>query len=173
MAIQKLVIHQPDTGEDENGHFDLARLLASREAERYDLYGQHLNHQDGARAGEPSASTPASCAGAARISGSASGARYLDLVSGWGVFAIGRNHPHVAAALKSVLDADLPNLVQMDVSPLAGALAERLLARAPWLQKAFFRQFRRGSRRGVHKVAALRDGARGCRAIASIPFHRV
>ena len=51
----------------------------------------------------------------------AGGARYLDLVSGWGVFAIGRNHPHVAAALKSVLDADLPNLVQMDVSPLAGA----------------------------------------------------
>ena len=67
-----------------------------------------------------------------------SGARYLDLLSGWGVFVIGRNHPRVAAALQSVLDSELPNLVQMDVSVLAGILAQRLLGYAPWLQKAFF-----------------------------------
>ena len=41
-------------------------------------------------------------------------------------------------ALKSVLDAELPNLVQMDVSPLAGLLAERLLAHTPYMDKAFF-----------------------------------
>src|SRR5262249_61590540 len=40
--------------------------------------------------------------------------------------------------LKGVLDADLPNLVQMDVSTLAGALAEKLLRLAPYLQKVFF-----------------------------------
>jgi ornithine--oxo-acid transaminase len=55
------------------------------------------------------------------------GARYLDLLSGFGVFAIGRNHPALRQALKSVLDSDLPNLVQLDVSTLAGVLAERLL----------------------------------------------
>ena len=55
------------------------------------------------------------------------GARYLDLLSGFGVFAIGRNHPALRHALKSVLDADFPNLVQLDVSTLAGVLAERLL----------------------------------------------
>ena len=43
------------------------------------------------------------------------GSRYLDLLSGFGVFAIGRNHPALRDALKSVLDADLPNLVQLDV----------------------------------------------------------
>src|ERR1700761_7192777 len=53
--------------------------------------------------------------------------RYLDLLSGFGVFAVGRNHPNVRDALKSVLDSDLPNLVQMDVSTLAGVLSERLL----------------------------------------------
>ncbi len=66
------------------------------------------------------------------------GARYLDLLSGFGVFAIGRNHPVLRQALKSVLDADLPNLVQLDVSTLAGVLAERLLEYVPYLDKVFF-----------------------------------
>jgi ornithine--oxo-acid transaminase len=67
-----------------------------------------------------------------------SGARYLDLLSGFGVFAIGRNHPVLRDALKSVLDSDLPNLVQLDVSTLAGVLAERLLGHVPYLDKVFF-----------------------------------
>ena len=66
------------------------------------------------------------------------GARYLDLLSGFGVFAIGRNHPVLRQALKSVLDSDLPNLVQLDVSTLAGVLAERLLKYVPYLDKVFF-----------------------------------
>src|SRR6266699_781130 len=66
------------------------------------------------------------------------GARYLDLLSGFGVFAIGRNHPALREALKSVLDSDLPNLVQLDVSTLAGVLAERLLKFVPYLDKVFF-----------------------------------
>jgi ornithine--oxo-acid transaminase len=40
--------------------------------------------------------------------------------------------------LKSVLDSDLPNLVQLDVSTLAGVLAERLLKYVPYLDKVFF-----------------------------------
>jgi ornithine--oxo-acid transaminase len=66
------------------------------------------------------------------------GTKYLDLLSGFGVFAIGRNHPALRHALKSVLDSDLPNLVQMDVSTLAGVLAERLLDYVPYLDKVFF-----------------------------------
>ncbi len=64
--------------------------------------------------------------------------RYLDLLSGFGVFAVGRNHPVVKDALKSVLDADMPNLVQLDLSTLAGILAERLIAQVPYLDKVFF-----------------------------------
>jgi ornithine--oxo-acid transaminase len=37
-----------------------------------------------------------------------------------------------------VLDSDLPNLVQLDVSTLAGVLAERLLEHVPYLDKVFF-----------------------------------
>lgn len=39
------------------------------------------------------------------------GDEYLDLLSGWGVFALGRNHPKVKAALQDVLTQDLPDLV--------------------------------------------------------------
>jgi ornithine--oxo-acid transaminase len=66
------------------------------------------------------------------------GQRTLDLLSGFGVFAIGRNHPTVKRALADVIGADLPNLVQLDVSPLAGLLAERLLSHLPGQERVFF-----------------------------------
>ncbi len=66
------------------------------------------------------------------------GRRYLDLLSGFGVFACGRSHPTIVRALHQVLDARLAGLVQLSVSLLAGVLAERLSARMPWLEKAFF-----------------------------------
>ena len=68
------------------------------------------------------------------------GHRYLDLLSGWGVFALGRNHPVINGALQEVLSAELPNLVQMDVSLLSGLLAEALVKAAPGigLERVFF-----------------------------------
>ena len=116
---------------------DLRADFDASEADRYDLHTRHLNHQM-VRVLKTIGFDARFVRGKGSHLWDAAGNRYLDLVSGWGVFAIGRNHPHVAAALRSVLEGDLPNLVQMDVSPLAGRLAERLLARAPWLQKAFF-----------------------------------
>eukprot|EP01035_Chromulina_nebulosa_P062939 gene62940-86087_t len=60
-------------------------------------------------------------------------------VSGWGVFALGRNHPTVIGALRDVLDLQLPDLVQLDVSVLSGLLAERLLRHTPGdISKLFF-----------------------------------
>lgn len=67
------------------------------------------------------------------------GDRYLDLLSGFGVFALGRNHPAIVQALQEVLTAELPNLVQLDVSLLAGILAEKLVAISPHgLERVFF-----------------------------------
>src|SRR6202165_4560915 len=59
------------------------------------------------------------------------GERYLDLFGGYGVFAIGRNHPDVIAAIEDVLAARTGNLPQLGVTLLSGVLAEQLLARAP------------------------------------------
>jgi ornithine--oxo-acid transaminase len=61
----------------------------------------------------------------------AAGHRYLDLLSGYGVFAVGRNHPDVVAALQDVMAARTANLPQLGVTLLSGVLAEELLTRAP------------------------------------------
>jgi acetylornithine/succinyldiaminopimelate/putrescine aminotransferase len=59
------------------------------------------------------------------------GERYLDLFGGYGVFAVGRNHPEVRAAIEQVLAAKSGNLPQLGVTLLSGVLAEQLLQRAP------------------------------------------
>ena len=61
----------------------------------------------------------------------ADGNRYLDLLSGYGVFAIGRNHPEAIAAVRETMEAHTANLPQLGVTLLSGVLAEQLLARAP------------------------------------------
>jgi ornithine--oxo-acid transaminase len=61
----------------------------------------------------------------------ADGNRYLDLFGGYGVFAIGRNHPAAIAAVQEVMAAHTGNLPQLGVTLLSGVLAEQLLARAP------------------------------------------
>jgi ornithine--oxo-acid transaminase len=116
---------------------DLPKLFAEREAERGSLHTRYLNEQL-----VKVLKTIGFDVGFKRGSGQylydRQDQRYLDLLSGFGVFAIGRNHPTLREALKSVLDGELPNLVQMDISTLAGVLAERLLGYVPYLDKVFF-----------------------------------
>ncbi len=59
------------------------------------------------------------------------GERYLDLFGGYGVFAIGRNHPEAIAAIEQVMAARTGNMPQLGVTLLSGVLAEQLIARAP------------------------------------------
>jgi len=116
---------------------DIASLFAEREAERYALHTRHLNEQM-VRVLKTIGFDVGFRSGRGQYLFDRADARYLDTLSGFGVFAIGRNNPHVRNVLKSVLDSDLPNLVQMDVSVLAGVLAERLLRHVPFLDKVFF-----------------------------------
>ncbi|MDF1564745.1 MAG: aspartate aminotransferase family protein [Deltaproteobacteria bacterium] len=55
------------------------------------------------------------------------GKRYLDLLSGGGVYFFGRNHPKVNAAIRDVVEMDVPNLCVVNASILGGLLAERIL----------------------------------------------
>src|SRR2546430_1584642 len=59
------------------------------------------------------------------------GNRFLDLLGGFGMFNVGRNNPRVRAALVEAMELEVPNAVQLGVSPLPGLLAEALLGRAP------------------------------------------
>ena len=68
----------------------------------------------------------------------ADGTEYLDMLAGFGVFALGRHHPVVRQAIHDVIDADLADLTQFDAPPLAGPLAEALLAKVPHLDRVYF-----------------------------------
>ncbi len=133
---------------------DIAGLFAEREADRYQLHSRHLNEQM-VRVLRTIGYDVGFCKGQGQYLFDREGSRYLDLLSGFGVFAIGRNHPVVRDALKSALDADLPNLVQLDVPTLAGVLAEKLLAYTPYLEKVFF------ANSGAEAVEAAIKFARG------------
>jgi ornithine--oxo-acid transaminase len=67
------------------------------------------------------------------------GNKYLDLLTGWGVFAMGRNHPKIKSVLKQLLDMDRPNLVRMDCSVLSGLAAQALVRHVPdGMSRVFF-----------------------------------
>src|SRR6202451_2461381 len=67
------------------------------------------------------------------------GNKYLDLLTGWGVFALGRNHPKIKSILKQLLDMDRPNLVRRGCGALGGLAAEALVRHMPEsLSRVFF-----------------------------------
>src|SRR5436305_3335082 len=120
-----------------NPNLDVSEMFKDREAQRSSMHARYLNEQL-VRVLKTIGYDVGFQKGQGQYLFDRSGARYLDLLSGFGVFAIGRNHPVLRDALKSVLDSELPNLVQLDVSTLAGVLAERLLGHVPYLDKVFF-----------------------------------
>ena len=103
---------------------DVAHIYAQNEADRYEMHTRHLNEQM-VRVLKTIGFDRGYVRGTGQYLFDREDRRYLDLLSGWGVFALGRNHALVRDTLNKVLDAEFPNLVQMDVSALAGLLAER------------------------------------------------
>jgi len=137
-----------------DSNFDVSEMFAARESQRSAMHTRHLNEQF-VRVLKTIGYDVGFQKGQGQYLYDRAGGKYLDLLSGFGVFAIGRNHPVLRQALKSVLDADLPNLVQFDVSTLAGILAERLLEHVPYLDKVFF------ANSGAETVEAAIKFARG------------
>jgi len=117
--------------------FDIRALIEARRGENAALHTAHVNAQVPRMLG---------AIGFDRVLTTANGAwyhdvdgnRYLDFLSGFGVFGLGRNHPVVRRALQDVLDADLADMVQFDLPLLPGLLAEQLLARAPGMDRVYF-----------------------------------
>lgn len=108
----------------------VADILAGRAGEEMDLNDRFLNPQMGRILRTLGFDrTWAGGEGAHLID--ADGERYLDLFGGYGVFAIGRNHPAAISAVQEVMAARTGNLPQLGVTLLSGVLAEQLLARAP------------------------------------------
>jgi ornithine--oxo-acid transaminase len=118
--------------------FDVARTFAERSGENFALHERYMNHQL-AR----TLRTLGFARNYTRAEGcylwDDTGARYLDFLSGFGVYALGRSHPAIKAALHQAIDLDLPNMVQMDCALLPGLLAEQLVGRAhAGINRVFF-----------------------------------
>jgi acetylornithine/succinyldiaminopimelate/putrescine aminotransferase len=107
---------------------NLKAIVASRLGENYDLHDQYVNR---------TLVKVLRTIGFDKVYTRAQGAYlydrdgndYLDFLSGYAVFSIGRNHPAVQQAIKDVLDLDLPNMVQLDCALLSGLLAEAIVQR--------------------------------------------
>src|SRR5881227_3376988 len=152
-----------------SSNLDVSEMFVERQAQRSSMHVRHLNEQL-VRVLKTIGYDVGFQKGQGQYLFDRDGARYLDLLSGFGVFAVGRNHPVLRQALKSVLDADLPNLVQMDVSTLAGLLAERLLALVPHLEKVFFANSGSESVEAAVKFARAATGRPGI-VYCSHAFH--
>src|SRR5271154_5994085 len=118
--------------------FNLAQLMDERHGENFALHARYLN---------PQLTKVVTTLGFDRFYERGEGCyllddednRYLDMLSGFGVFALGRSHPVIKDALHQALDLDLPNLVQLDCSLLPGLLAKELVDRShPGIERVFF-----------------------------------
>ena len=119
-------------------HEDFLRWLEPKREQAFDLHAEHINP-----AFVKMLRTIGFDKGYVRGEGpylwDAEGNKYLDLLTGWGVFALGRNHPKVRAILSQFLEHDAPNLVRMDCSVLSGLVAEKLTEKTGGdLSRVFF-----------------------------------
>src|SRR5579859_2973198 len=117
--------------------FDLPALLAAHQTDGYELYGRYLNPQHPKVLHAIGFDKVYTRAEGAYLY-DADGNQYADFLAGFGVFAAGRNHPVIRKALHEALDAQLADWTQFDCNPLPGLLAEKLLAKAPGLDRVFF-----------------------------------
>jgi ornithine--oxo-acid transaminase len=138
--------------------FDIKSLIRSRQGENYALHHQYVNR---------TLVKVQQMIGFDKVYDRAQGAylydrngnAFLDFLSGYSAFNIGRNHPVVNQAIRDVLDLDLPNMVQMDCSLLSGLLAEKLIEIAPpHLNAVFFTNSGTESVEGALKFARAATG---------------
>src|SRR5436309_891698 len=150
--------------------FDLKEIVASRLGENYELHERYINR---------TLVAAQRVIGFDKVYARAQGAYlydmdnqpYLDFLSGYSVFNIGRSHPVVKQAIRDVLDLDLPDMVQMDCSLLSGLLAEAIVKRTPpHLNAVFFCNSGTEAMEGALKFARAATGRKRVVSLASA-FH--
>ncbi len=114
-----------DAGAAGDIHTDFAGWLRQQQGRAFDLHDKHVNPAF-VKMLRTIGFDKKYVRGEGAYLWDADGTKYLDLLTGWGVFALGRNHPKVKAIMQQLLDENLPNLVRMDCSLLSGLVAEKL-----------------------------------------------
>jgi ornithine--oxo-acid transaminase len=117
---------------------DFIDFLKQNEGRQYDLHAEHINPVF-VKMLRTIGFDKAYVRGEGCYLWDGDGNKYLDLLTGWGVFALGRNHPRIRSAIQQVMDQNLPNLVRMDCGLLSGLVAEKLTQHtSDGLSRVFF-----------------------------------
>ena len=109
---------------------DIRGLIAEHEGHNYELHDEHVNPQY-VKVLRAIGFDRCYVRALGPYLWDVRGTRYLDLNSGFGMFAVGRNHPDVRRALVDFMALDYPSLVQLDAPLLPGILAQELKKRGP------------------------------------------
>jgi len=119
--------------------FNLKELIDSRQGQQLSLLSEYINPQM-AKVLKILGFDPVYVRGRGAHLWDDRGNDYLDMLSGFGVFSVGRSHPRVKEAIRQYLELDSPNLVKMGTQLFAGILAERLIDEfaPPGLDTVFF-----------------------------------
>jgi len=123
-----LIFHANDNSNEQAN--DLADSLVQQAGQGMELNQRYLNRQLG-RVLQTLGFDRQWVRGSGTYLIDSEGREYLDLYAGYGVFALGRNHPYVKEQLQGLLASDPPSLPQLGISTLAGLLAERLVQSTP------------------------------------------
>ncbi|MEN4099963.1 MAG: aminotransferase class III-fold pyridoxal phosphate-dependent enzyme, partial [Anaerolineaceae bacterium] len=110
--------------------FSLTELIEARQTDQYDLHLKYINPQM-ARVQQIIGFDKIYLRGEGAYLWDVNGDRYLDLLAGYSVFNLGRDHPAIKKAMLEYLELRRPTLVKMDCPLLAGLLAEELVKRMP------------------------------------------
>ena len=117
--------------------FDLSAELAAVRGQGYELHSKYMNPQM-VRMLHTIGFDKVYERGEGAYLYDADGNAYADFLAGFGVFAAGRSHPVIKKALHDALDMDFASWTQFDCQPISGLLAQRLLAKAPGMERVFF-----------------------------------
>jgi ornithine--oxo-acid transaminase len=127
-----------DSAASTGSHLDIRALIKENEGRNHELQTEHIN---------PANARTLKTIGFDRCYTRAEGphlwdiqgVKYLDMLSGYGVFGLGRNHPEVRAVLEDFLGLSYPSLVKMEAPLLSGILAGKLKKLMPnQLDMVFF-----------------------------------
>lgn len=137
---------------------DIQKLVQAHQGKQFDLFAEYCNPQlvkvlrtigfdrDYVKAEGPYLYDTA-------------GNKYLDCLAGYGVFALGRNHRRIREEIQKAMNADWPNMVQMDAPLLAGLLAEQLVVKCGGgLDMVFFTNSGTEANEGAIKFARKATG---------------
>ncbi len=117
---------------------DIAGLLTQHAGRNYELQSEHVNPAN-VRALKTIGFDRCYVRAEGPYLWDVKGDKYLDLLGGYGVFGLGRNHPDVRRVLIDFLNADYPSLVKLEAPLLSGLLAAELKKRMPnQLDMVFF-----------------------------------